>query len=118
MSLTATPLADAPYAAAIHSVELDDFGHSLRPSRPACSHARSTRPAPLTSAMVGAWRVHARRCLHRLPERLRWAAPLLDPDHPSALECTHDQARELLRWLHHLPSYEHPIVGCHRHRPA
>ena len=27
-------------------------------------------------------------------------------------------ARELLLWLHHLPSREHPIVGCHRHRPA
>jgi hypothetical protein len=31
MSLTASPLADAPYAATIHAVELDDFGHSLRP---------------------------------------------------------------------------------------
>jgi len=73
---------------------------------------------PLTGAMARAWPVHARRCLHRLPERLRWAAPLLDPDHPSDLECTHAQARELLLWLHHLPSHEHPIVGCHRHRPA
>jgi len=73
---------------------------------------------PLTDAMARAWPVHARRCLHRLPERLRWAAPLLDPDHPSEVECTHEEARELLLWLHHLPSYEHPIVGCHRHRPA
>jgi hypothetical protein len=31
MSLTASPLADAPYAATIHAVELDDFGHSFRP---------------------------------------------------------------------------------------
>jgi hypothetical protein len=30
MSLTVTPLADAPYAATIHTVELDDFGHSFR----------------------------------------------------------------------------------------
>ena len=30
MSLTASPLADAPYAATIHAVELDDFGHSFR----------------------------------------------------------------------------------------
>ena len=22
------------------------------------------------------------------------------------------------RCLHHLPSYEHPIIGCHRHQPA
>ena len=34
MSITASPLADAPYAAAIHSVELDDFGHSFRPTAP------------------------------------------------------------------------------------
>jgi hypothetical protein len=33
MSL-ASPLADAPYAATIHSVELDDFGHSFRPVAP------------------------------------------------------------------------------------
>ena len=31
MSVTASPLADAPYAATIHTVELDDFGHSFRP---------------------------------------------------------------------------------------
>jgi hypothetical protein len=31
MSLTASPRADAPYAATIHTVELDDFGHSFRP---------------------------------------------------------------------------------------
>jgi hypothetical protein len=34
MSLTASPLADAPYAATIHSVELDDFGPSFRPVAP------------------------------------------------------------------------------------
>ena len=34
MSLTASPLTDAPYAAAIHAVELDDFGHSFRPVAP------------------------------------------------------------------------------------
>jgi hypothetical protein len=87
-------------------------------SEPTDQRELSHTLVPLTGVMARAWPVHARRCLHRLPERLRWAAPLLDPDHPSALECTHDQARELLRWLHHLPSYEHPIVGCHRHRPA
>ena len=31
MSLTSTPLADAPYAATIHAVELDDFGPTFRP---------------------------------------------------------------------------------------
>jgi hypothetical protein len=34
MSLTARPPADAPYAAAIHSVELDDYGHTFRPVAP------------------------------------------------------------------------------------
>jgi hypothetical protein len=34
MSLTANPRADAPYAATIHAVELDDFGHSFRPVAP------------------------------------------------------------------------------------
>jgi hypothetical protein len=34
MSLTASPLADAPYAATIHAVELDDFGYSFRPVAP------------------------------------------------------------------------------------
>jgi hypothetical protein len=34
MSLTASTLSDAPYAAAIHTVELDDFGHSFRPVAP------------------------------------------------------------------------------------
>ena len=34
MSLTVSPLADAPYAATIHAVELDDFGHSFRPVAP------------------------------------------------------------------------------------
>jgi methionine synthase I (cobalamin-dependent) len=34
MSLTASPLADAPYAATIHAVELDDFGHSFRAVAP------------------------------------------------------------------------------------
>jgi hypothetical protein len=34
MSLSVNPLADAPYAATIHAVELDDFGHSFRPVAP------------------------------------------------------------------------------------
>ena len=96
----------------------------LHRSRPPATTEPTDQPelshtlVPLTSAMARAWPVHARRCLHRLPERLRWAAPLLDPHHPRALECTHAQARELLLWLHHLPSYEQLIVGCHRRRPA
>jgi hypothetical protein len=34
MSVTSTPLADAPYAATIHAVELGDYGPSFRPTAP------------------------------------------------------------------------------------
>ena len=34
MSLTATPLADAPYAETVHTVELGDYGYSFRPVAP------------------------------------------------------------------------------------
>ena len=79
---------------------------------------RSHTVMPLVGAMPAEWASHARRCRRRIPEQLRWALPVLDPDHPRALDCTHAQARELLLWLHHLPSGEHPIVGCQRRRPA
>ena len=79
---------------------------------------RSHTLVPMVEVMASEWPSHTRRCLQRLPARLRWATPLLDPDHPRAVECTHAQARELLLWLHHRPSHEHPIVGCHRHRSA
>jgi hypothetical protein len=94
--------------------------HRAQPAAPEPTDQveRSHTLVPLTGAQACAWPVHARRCLRRLPERLRWAASLLDPDDPSELECTHEQARELLLWLHHVPSHEHPFVGCHRHRPA
>src|SRR4051794_17868064 len=34
MSVTATPLADAPYAETVHAVELGDYGYSFRPVAP------------------------------------------------------------------------------------
>ena len=74
---------------------------------------------PMVDAMAAEWPSHTRRCLRRLPAQLRWAAPVLDPDGPCALECTHAQARELLLWLHQRPSVEHVIVGCrHQRRPV
>jgi hypothetical protein len=96
----------------------------LRRARPAAAPEptdqlkRSHTLVPMTGAMARAWPVHARRCLYRLPERLRWAAPLLDPDHPSDLACTQSRRAISCSGLHHLPSFEHPIVGCHRRRPA
>jgi hypothetical protein len=99
---------------------------TLPPARPATARTPeaadqaelSRTLVPLVDPIAAAWPSHARRCLNRLPERLRWATPLLDPDHPGPVNCTPEQARDLLLWLHHLPSYEHLIVGCHRRRPA
>ena len=71
-----------------------------------------------TGATARAWPVHARCCPQRLLEQLRWAAPPLDPDHPTAPAVRTSRARELVPWLHDQPSLEHPIAGCHRHRPA
>jgi hypothetical protein len=50
------------------------------------------------------------------PATTRGKRPAHDPG--SDLDCVPEQARELLHWLHQLPSHEHPIVGCHRRRPA
>ena len=79
---------------------------------------RSHTLVPLVEPVAPTWPSHARRCLKQLPERLLWATPLLDPEHPGELDCTADQARELLLWLHHRPSYELLPVGCHPRRPA
>jgi len=73
---------------------------------------------PLVDPIASEWPGHARRCLKRLPARLRWATAVLDPEHPRELDCTSERARELLLWLHQRPSYEQLIVGCHRRRPA
>jgi hypothetical protein len=73
---------------------------------------------PLVDPIAPAWPSHAQRCLKHLPERLCWATPVLDPEHPDELDCTAEQARELLLWLHHRPSYELLLVGCHPRRPA
>jgi hypothetical protein len=53
MSLTASPLDDAPYAAAIHAVELDDFGHSFRPVAPGLFTFRSTPPTIRVASTMG-----------------------------------------------------------------
>jgi hypothetical protein len=50
------------------------------------------------------------------PATTRGKGPAHDP--ASDFDCVHEQARELLLRLHHLPSHEHSIVGCRRYRPA
>ena len=65
-----------------------------------------------------AWPIHARRCLKQLPERLGWATPALEPEHPGELDCTPGQARELVLWLHQRSSDELLLVGWHPRSPA
>jgi hypothetical protein len=98
--------------------------HRRNPTAPApCAQPtgqaeRSHTLVPLVDPIAPEWPSHARRCLKQLPERLRWATPVLDPEHPGQLDCTADQASELLLWLHHRPSHELLTVGCHPRRPA
>jgi hypothetical protein len=98
--------------------------HRRNPAAPAPSAQptgqaeRSHTLVPLVDPATLAWPIHARRCLKHLPEQLHWATRVLDPEHPGELDCTAEQARELLLWLHHRPSYELLIVGCHPRRPA
>ena len=94
------PTAPAPYA------------------QPTGQAERSHTLVPLVEPIAPTWPSHARRCVRQLPERLRWAAPVLDPERPGELDCTAGRARELLLWLHHRPSHELLIVGCHPRRPA
>jgi hypothetical protein len=42
---------------------------------------------------------------------------VLDSEHPRELDCTPEQARDLVRWLHNLPNQEQVLVG-RRRRPA
>jgi hypothetical protein len=70
MSLSASTVADAPYAAAIHTVELDDFGHSFRPVAPGlftcpiaiARIATLDERAELRSALRAARPRRSRRC--------------------------------------------------------
>src|SRR3954469_6073720 len=58
------------------------------PASPAASplrtdHAEESHTlVPLVNPIATAWPIHARRCLTHLPERLRWAPPVLDPEPP------------------------------------
>jgi hypothetical protein len=84
----------------------------LTPGPP--SHVLCPRPHDLGPG----WAMHARRCRALLPPALEWAAPLLDPDQPRPVLCAHAQARALLLWHHHLPSWAHVSLGCRHTRAA
>jgi hypothetical protein len=53
-----------------------------------------------------------------LPDELAWAAPLLDPERPCARAAGAAQARELLLWHHHLPTWAQVSIACRKLRPA
>lgn len=50
------------------------------------------------------WPALAGRCRRTLPASLRWAAPLLDTEHPLPVLCGEPQVVELYRWLDALPN--------------
>lgn len=60
------------------------------------------------------WPAIATRCRRRLPARLQWAPPLLDPQQPVPVLCAEAQVNELYRWLGGLPNPERVSVGCRR----
>ena len=98
-----------------------------RPTRTRISgHAPSGRPPgppphilrPRTEDLGASWPAHAYRCRRELPAQLAWAAPLFDPAHPVAVQCSHDQARKLIVWNNHLPTYQQTSFSCERLSPT
>src|SRR6516225_7410413 len=60
------------------------------------------------------WPALATRCRRALPERLAWAAVLLDPERPLPVICGERQVREFFHWLQGLPNTERVSIGCER----
>ena len=61
-------------------------------------------PLRARSEDLGAmWSAHACRRRQEVPVKLAWAAQLLD--HPLTVLCAREQARALIVWHHHLPTY-------------
>jgi hypothetical protein len=73
---------------------------------------------PRAEDLGASWPAHAYRCRQELPAQLAWAAPLLDPAHPTAVSCSHDQARQLIVWNNHLPTYQQTSFSCERLSPT
>jgi hypothetical protein len=88
---------------------ISEHAPSVRPSGPQSHVLR-----PRTEDLGASWPAHASRCRRELPARLAWAAPLLDPAHPAAVSCSHDQARQLIVWNNHLPTYQQMSFSCER----
>jgi hypothetical protein len=60
------------------------------------------------------WAALANRCRHVLPAGLRWAAPLLNPEHPLPVVCGETEVVALFHWLDALPNTERVSIGCQR----
>ena len=60
------------------------------------------------------WPALATRCRRALPERLAWAAALLDPQRPLPVICDQLQMREFFHWLQGQPNTERVSIGCER----
>jgi hypothetical protein len=60
------------------------------------------------------WPALATRCRRALPERLAWAAALLDAQRPLPVICDQLQMREFFHWLQGLPNTERVSIGCER----
>jgi hypothetical protein len=63
------------------------------------------------------WTALANRCRQVLPADLRWAAPLLDPEHPLPVLCGQTEVVALFHWLDALPNTERVSIGCERQTP-
>ena len=101
-------------------------GARQRPTRTRISkHAPSGTPPgppshvlrPRTEDLGASWPAHAYRCRQELSAQLAWAAPLLDPAHPTAVSGSHDQARQLILWNNHLPTNQQTSFSCERLSP-
>ena len=103
---------------------LERFAHPRRRRRPlpaavpAAGLALRGLPShvlrPRIEDLGASWPAHACRCRQELPEQLAWAAPLLNPTRPQELLCSREQARDLVVWHHHLPTYEQVSFSCQR----
>jgi hypothetical protein len=76
----------------------------------ASSYALRARPED-DGAM---WPALATRCRRALPERLAWAAALLDAERPLPVICGGLQVHEFFHWLQGLPNTERVSIGCDR----
>ena len=97
--------------------ELASGNPTLRSVQPASLHlvgakSYSLRARPEDEGAM--WPALAARCRRALPDRLAWAAALLDPERPLSVVCGERQVRELFHWLQGLPNTERVSIGCER----